>query len=244
MWNLKKSSVLLCIILLIIVFSTGCIKMGFTIDNKVNKDANIAHQKMSISTDSAGYSLLKSSAKDKGYSSIKELMENNSAGITKSLEKENVIYSENWDKERSTFTMTFEKNVPFSPSADSKINIQKIDKTMIYRDESFYNPSTQSAPSSGSNSFFTQEQSENMVKMMLSGITLDYYLEMPGKILESNADTITDNKAEWHVTGADISNTKIYAKSEVPLLSGFTSFIAVITIVCLIGYFGKIRKND
>jgi len=240
MWNLKKSSVLLLIILLIFVFCAGCIKLGLVVDNKINKDANIAHQKMSISTDSAGYSLLKSSAKDQGYSSIKELME---ANIAKSLGKENVIYSENWDKDSSKFTMTFEKNNPFSPPANSKINIQKIDNTIIYQDESFYNPSAQSTSASESNQYFSKAQSENMAKMMLSGITLDYYIEMPGKILDSNADIISDNKAEWHVTGADISNTKIYAKSEIPLLSGFSSIIAVISITCLIGYFGIIKKK-
>jgi hypothetical protein len=82
-----------------------------------------------------------------------------------------------------------------------------------------------------------------MANMMLSGITLDYYLEMPGKILDSNAETVKDNKAEWHAIGSEIYNTKIYAKSEVPLLSGFSSIIAIIAITSLIGYFGMYKKK-
>lgn len=214
--------------------------MGFTVDNKINKDANVVHQKMSISTDSAGYGLLKSSAKEQGYSTIKESM---AVNLAKSVDQKNVIYSESWDKERTKFTMTFERNDPFSPAVDSKLKIQKIDNAIVYQDETFFNPSeTKSTSTRESNQFFTKEQSDNMAKMMLSGITLDYYVEMPGKILESNADIITDNKAEWHVTGGDITNTKIYAKSEIPLLSGFTSIIAIIAISCVIGIF-RINKK-
>ena len=241
MWNLKKSSVVLCIILLIIVFSAGCIKMGLTYDTKVNKDANLEHAKISITTDSAGYGMLKSSAKSSGYSSIKEMMTNN---LTKSIGKDNILYTENWDKDRTKITISLERIGAFTPSSDSKLTIQKVDNTIVYKDDTFYNPSaTESSSKDESNPYFTKEQAENMANMMLSGITLDYYLEMPGKILESNADTMKDNKAEWHVSGADTFKTKIYAKSEVPLLSGFTSIIAIIAITCLIGYFGIIKKK-
>lgn len=47
-------------------------------------------------------------------------------------------------------------------------------------------------------------------------ITLDYYLEMPGKIVDSNANIVNGNKAEWHMNGNQMGKVKIYAKSEVP----------------------------
>jgi len=241
MWTLKKSSVVLCIVLLIIVFGTGCIKLGFTTDNKVNKDANIAHSKISITTDNAGYGMLTSAAKSGGFPSIKEMMMKN---FTKSIGKDNIIYTENWDKDRTKLTISFERTDTFTPSADSQIKIQKVDNTIIYQDDAFYNPSAMKSSSTDeSNPYFTKEQSENMANMMLSGITLDYYLEMPGKILDSNAETVKDNKAEWHAIGSEIYNTKIYAKSEVPLLSGFSSIIAIIAITSLIGYFGMYKKK-
>jgi hypothetical protein len=52
---------------------------------------------------------------------------------------------------------------------------------------------------------------------MISALTVHYYLEMPGKIVESNADTIADTRAEWHLSGLDAFSTTIYARSEVPL---------------------------
>jgi len=51
-----------------------------------------------------------------------------------------------------------------------------------------------------------------------SGITLHYYLEMPGKIVDSNANVVKDNRAEWHLVGG---SAVIYAKSEVPSIPGF-----------------------
>lgn len=46
-------------------------------------------------------------------------------------------------------------------------------------------------------------------------ITVDYYLEMPGKIVESNADIVEGNKAEWHMNADQMTRIKIYAKSEI-----------------------------
>jgi hypothetical protein len=185
--------------------------------------------------------MLKSQAKSGGYSSIKEMMTYN---ITKSIGKDNILYTENWDKERTKITISLERIDTFTPPADSKLKIQKVDNTIVYEDDTFYNPSAMKSPSEDeSNPFFSKEQAESMVNYMLSGITLDYYIEMPGKILDSNADIIKDNTAEWHVNGPDIFNTKVYAKSEVPLLPGFTSIIAIIALAGLIGYFGIIKKK-
>jgi hypothetical protein len=47
----------------------------------------------------------------------------------------------------------------------------------------------------------------------------------------------------WHAIGADVFNTKIYAKSEVPLLSGFTSIFAIIALVMMLMYIGLTRKK-
>lgn len=66
---------------------------------------------------------------------------------------------------------------------------------------------------------------------MLSGFALHYYLEMPGKIVETNANTIEDNKAEWHLTGADAFNTRIYAKSEIPAIPGFEIFFGLFALI-------------
>jgi|GEM_PF-1734390 len=74
---------------------------------------------------------------------------------------------------------------------------------------------------------FNASEEQEMVRTMLSGITVDYYLEMPGKIVNTTATTVNGNKAEWHFSGEDIFNTTIYAESQPPsLVPGFTSLPA------------------
>ena len=78
--------------------------------------------------------------------------------------------------------------------------------------------------------------------MMLSSITLDYYLTMPGKIVDSNANVVNGNKAEWHLSGKDLSNMKIYAKSEVPATPGFGAILAIAGIMT--GFYMMARKGE
>ncbi len=76
---------------------------------------------------------------------------------------------------------------------------------------------------------------ETFGELPTEGVNVHYYLEMPGKIVESNADSVDGNKAEWHMVGAD-SGRDIYAKSEVPALPGISAFsiIGILLIVALI----------
>jgi hypothetical protein len=80
--------------------------------------------------------------------------------------------------------------------------------------------------------------------MMLSGISMDYYLEMPGKIVDGNADTIKDNKAEWHLVGADISKTKIYAKSDIPILPFLSGSEMTLAFLGIMGALFIVRKRE
>jgi hypothetical protein len=82
-----------------------------------------------------------------------------------------------------------------------------------------------------------------MMGAMLSGVSVDYYLEMPGKIVNTSATVVNNNKAEWHFGGADLMNTSIYAESQPPsLLPGFTSFVAVAGCALVVLFIGR-RKN-
>ncbi len=67
---------------------------------------------------------------------------------------------------------------------------------------------------------------------------IDYYLEMPGKIIESNADVVNGKKAEWHMTEGSTRN--IYAKSEIPTVPGFGFFSTIIMLLIVV--FG-VRKR-
>jgi hypothetical protein len=213
--------------------------MRMTENVKVNKDAQITATKFSIKMDQSAYNILKAAAKREGRTSVKEMIE---ANLSKSIGSENAIYNEVWDNENDKVTISVERTDTYSPPADSKISIKKNNNEIVYEDLTFYSeekPDTSVTKSP----YFNETQYEEMADMMLSGVSADYYLEMPGKITESNAANVTDNKAEWHMSGSEISKTKIHAKSEVPLLPGFTAGFAIIALGILLVFIG-IRRRE
>ena len=57
---------------------------------------------------------------------------------------------------------------------------------------------------------------------------IHYYLEMPGEIVNTSADIVEGNKAEWHMVGSGI---KIYAVSrltQIPYADAFTTVISIL----------------
>ena len=61
------------------------------------------------------------------------------------------------------------------------------------------------------------------------------YLEMPGTIVDANANVVEGHRAEWHLSGSDMGGTELYAKSEVPApsLSGFGLLVCVTGLLLL-----------
>ena len=56
---------------------------------------------------------------------------------------------------------------------------------------------------------------------------LHYYLEMPGEIINANAEIVHENKAEWHLRGKDIGRLYAVAKlSRIPSANAFTVVVA------------------
>jgi hypothetical protein len=65
-----------------------------------------------------------------------------------------------------------------------------------------------------------------------NAITMDFYLTMPGKIVDSNAHKINGNKAEWHFNINTLRNvSSLYAKSEVAKSPGFESIAALLALI-------------
>ena len=71
-----------------------------------------------------------------------------------------------------------------------------------------------------------------------AAIDVHYYLEMPGDIVDSNANVVDGNKAEWHMVG-NTQPENIYAKCEVPSIPGFGLFGSVLAILALAFFFRK-----
>lgn len=71
---------------------------------------------------------------------------------------------------------------------NATINFGDDNKTYIFRDIVV---SDKEKEPEEDNPFFDEEE---------MSIKYHYYLEMPSNIIESNADTVSGNKAEWHMT--------------------------------------------
>lgn len=91
---------------------------------------------------------------------------------------------------------------------------------------------------------FSAAEQQEMMQTMLSGITVDYYLQMPGNIINTTATTVNGNKAEWHFSGTSLFNTTIYAESEPPTIPGFTSLITITGVAVVLLFFGRMRKRS
>jgi len=239
MQKIKVTSILVCAIIVLAIAGAGCLNMKMTENVKVNKDAQITHMKISIKMDESTYNMIKSAAKRDGYTTVRELFEEN---LTKSIGSRNAVYNEVFDKENDKVTISVERNDTYSPPADSNITIRKENNQIVFEDRSFYSDSKPNESLTKS-PYFNETQYEAMRDMVLSAITVDYYLEMPGKITDSNAATVTDNKAEWHLSGSEITKTTIHAKSDVPILPGFTAGFAIIAIGLVFIAFGFFRKK-
>ena len=89
------------------------------------------------------------------------------------------------------------------------------------------------------------DTSNEYSESMYDSIGYHYYLEMPGAIVESNADYVDGNKAEWHLSGVDAFTIPISAKSEVPALPiptpGFSGILAMVSIIGAIVIFSRCK---
>jgi hypothetical protein len=168
-----------------------------SVDSKVNKEGEIVQYHMIIDTNSYVYSILNSEASEGGETFRESI-------ISQGGECEEV-----WDGDDVKIII---KGLP-----PENAYTEKSEEYLIYRD-----PIGDSASDYQSGA----EDPFGMRNAMDSAIKIHYYLEMPGEIVDSNADFVDGNKAEWHmVTLSSIRD--VYAKSEVPSLPGIELFGAV-----------------
>lgn len=211
-----KCKLILGLVIVAAIAVSGC--MTISVHSKVNKDGNVDNYRMVMNTSSMVYGILSEQAKEEGYASLRESFMSN---VSEEM-KGKVTYDEEWSGDSVSIIMESEGG---KPTEGGKLSIYKEGDYLVYDDATF--------KSEGG-----QEELDEYGKQMLSGFALHYYLEMPGKIVEANANTIEGNKAEWHLTGTDAFNARIYAKSEIPAIPGFETFtglFALITSLIVIG---------
>jgi hypothetical protein len=194
-------------ILAMVLMVSGCLTT--TVDSKVNKDASIERYSLQMEMGSYMYEMLNNA----GEQPLKETVEERGA-----------TYTEEWNKGNVTITMMFKNPDPESINVTSEVQGDYI----IYRDEITAGLMDQAEDETSSDYDMDLGELENPVKQ-------HYYLEMPGEIVESNADVVNGNKAEWHMLESGDSRP-VYAKSEIPSnsLPGFSSLMGIIALLGLI----------
>lgn len=198
--------IVLGLALVLMVLFSGCITISY--DAKVNKSGGIEKYNMTLDTNSHVYSALNSQFLEEDGKSMRDGV------ISKGAE-----YKEVWDGDNV--------KIQISGLPSQNASVEKTKDYIIYTD-----------PIGELGSYDKSEEDEEdifgMNEAMDSAIKVHYYLEMPNKIIDSNADYIEGNKAEWHMLNST-SIRDVYAKCETPsLLPGMELFNAVIILLIVV----------
>ena len=172
---------LIVIFFLLILFS-GC--LDITIDSKINGNGEITNYKVTMEMTSSTYQLLATSAKSQGYSSVKDIFVNSKSQNSWGLDYTNIDYLEAWPKDENKVKITLKNKNPFIPNPKSGMKISQTGNELVFK----YNPFE-----SG-----TSNQS-SLISGYTSVISINYYLEMPGKIIDSDANIINGNSAPLYL---------------------------------------------
>jgi hypothetical protein len=120
------------------------------------------------------------------------------------------------------------------PLEGSNVSVTKDGDNWVYR------YLTTGAASSSGVPMDTSSYTDAMANM----ITMDFYLTMPGKIIDTNAHKVNGNKAEWHYNMTTLSNAgSLYAKSDVAKSPGFESVAALLALAGCV-YLLAMRKKE
>jgi hypothetical protein len=120
------------------------------------------------------------------------------------------------------------------PEEGSNVSVTKDGENWVYRYLTTGMESSAGVPS----------DTASLGSAMDNAITMDFYLTMPGKIIDSNADKIDGNKAEWHFNMKTLRNvSSLYAKSNVAKSPGFESMAALLALAGGV-YLLAMRKKE
>ncbi len=204
-------------VLVALVLLAGCAQLS--VHSTVGGDGTIEEYRVQINTSRTVYGFIEQSATEDGYDSVRASFLD---GIDESR-AESVEYDESFDGDRVTVTITL---LEYDPDDGSGISVTETDGTIVYEDRSFVNESAQQS----------MVDEGNLSGAVTAGLAVDYYLTMPGEIVDSNADEVDGNTAEWHATGPDaFVDNRIYAESEPPTAPGQPGFGVGVALAAVAG---------
>jgi len=208
----RKAAAVAGLALLLVL--AGCAHV--TVHSTVNADGSIAEQTYQVNMSRTAYGYLEEAAEEDGYDSVEDsvLSEFNES------EREQISYSEEYNGDTVTMTLS---RTDFVPTADDGISVTTEDGELVYEDVNFVDEEAAARDGTEFSGSFT------------GGMSVDYYLTMPGEITDSNADVVDGNTAEWHESGSEAFNdNRIYARSEIPTFSNVPGFGAVGAVVAIL----------
>ncbi len=233
-----KKIVISVAILSLIVIAGGCLDISMY--TKVAGDGNVSDMRMEINTTSYVYGLIQEGARQHGYETVEEYMLSNltEAYGNGSAGGNTFDYGEEWYGDGKV-KMTLAAKGSFMPGGP--FDVYRDGDYMIFEFAPEASPAPTTRPSPTASPYGYDDDSpflSNLSDAMMSHVTFNYYLEMPGRIVESNATAVDGNKAEWHMSGRGMDGMRMYARSEVPAAApGFEAILAMAGIVagyCLV----------
>lgn len=195
----------------------GCAQIA--VHSTVQSADVIEEYRMEITTSRTVYGILEDRAEQEGYDSVRDALLRDLD--LEEVGAEDVSYDESFDGDEVTMTLTM---TGVDPDEFDSVSLTETDDTIVYEDRSFVDET----------GAIIGATDTNVSVEVPTGFAVDYYLTMPGPIVESNADAVDGNTAEWHATGSEaFTNTSIRAESEQPTIApvpGFGVLVALLAI--------------
>lgn len=180
--------------LVLLVGLSGCATIEVTAE--VGDANTIDRYEMNVSTSTTVYGLLNSQAQEEGYDDLGDQIRGG-----RNIDSDQFEYNEEIDGDEVNINIEI-TDLPVENS--TSISIEEQDGQLVYTDTTFLNESSEG---SATDSEYGSE--------LLSGLTLEYTLEMPGEITNATTSDIDGNTATWTSTGENAwTDTRIRAQSE------------------------------
>ena len=215
--------------LVVLLALSGCLQVA--VHATVESADVIEEYRLDITTSRTVYDAIEQQAAEEGHDSVEDAL---LADLDlDEVGAEEVRYDESFDGDDVTMSLTL---IGVQVAEVDAITVtERDDGGLVYEDRSFVDDAG------------TLGGEVNGSVTVPSGFGVDYYLTMPGPIVESNADEVDGNTAEWHATGSEaFTETRIYAESEAPTLAPVPGFgmgvaLVAITVVAIGGAFLRRR---
>jgi hypothetical protein len=229
-----KKSVTLIVLLAIlgaVLLVSGC--LGVTMSTTVNGYGKITDVSMELNLSQTNYDLYASliQMSSPGMDMKTYFLQN----YSKSYGGPGTVVDYRERKSNGYVQITLDaRGSDVQPLEGSNVSVTKDGDYWVYR-----YITTGAASSSG-----VPMDTSSYTSAMANMVTMDFFLTMPGKIVDSNAHKVNGNKAEWHYNMTTMNNAgTLYAKSDVAKSPGFESVAALLALVGCV-YLLALRKKE